>query len=153
MNEPQDSGEYSVRTATSADARSIRRIINLVQINPTGLSWKRFIVAADRRGEIIGCGQVKPHKDGSLELASIAVLPEWRGQGVARKVIEYLLEQYPGRLFLTCRSPLESLYQKFGFETIQFEEMPPYFQQISRLVAMYNRLTHQPDRLLVMRRN
>ena len=146
---------FSLRTATAADAKTIRRIINLVQINPTGLSWRRFIVAIDEQagGEVIGCGQVKAHKDGSLELASIAVVPEWRGRGVARAIIEQLLRQYPGRLYLTCRSRLEPLYQKFSFQAIGFEEMPGYFQRISRLAAVYNKLTHQPDHLSVMRRN
>ncbi|HSB66505.1 MAG TPA: GNAT family N-acetyltransferase [Anaerolineales bacterium] len=153
MDRQKKSVGYYLRPATADDAKTIRRIINLVQINPTGLSWKRFVLATDNLGSIIGCGQVKPHKDGSLELASIAVLPEWRGRGVARAMIEYLLNQYPGRLYLTCRSRLEPLYRNFGFETIQFSEMPPYFQQISRLVALFNKLTHQPDHLSVMRRN
>lgn len=146
---------FSLRTTTAEDAKGIRRIINLVQINPTGLSWRRFIVAVDEqaRDDIIGCGQVKAHKDGSLELASIAVLPEWRGRGVARAIIEQLLRQYRGRLYLTCRSHLEPLYQKFGFQAIGIDEMPPYFQRISHLAAVYNRLTHQPDHLSVMRVN
>ncbi len=145
--------EFCLRLATAADARTIRRIINLVGINPTGLSWKRFVVAEDVDGTIIGCGQVKPHKDGSLELASIAVLPEWRGKGVARRVIEYLLQKYPGRVYLMCRSRLEPLYRKFGFEAIDQAEMPPYFQQISRFAALYHRLAHESDHLSVMRRN
>ncbi len=145
--------EFSLRPATAADAKAIRRIINLVGINPTGLSWKRFVLAEDGEGKIIGCGQVKPHKDGSLELASIAVLPEWRGKGVARRIIESLLQQYPGRLYLTCRSPLEPLYRKFGFEAIEQADMPPYVQQISRLAALYHRLSHETDHLSVMRRN
>ncbi len=145
--------EFSLQPAAAADAKTIRRVINLVGINPTGLSWKRFVVAVDGEGSIIGCGQVKPHKDGSLELASIAVLPKWRGKGVARQVIEYLLQQYPGRLYLMCRSPLEPLYRKFGFQAIVQEDMPPYFQQISRVAALYHRLAHETDYLSVMRRN
>ncbi len=146
------SGGYRLRPATSSDAKTIRHIIHLVGINPTGLSWKRFIVAVDGQGTVIGCGQVKPHKDGSLELASIAVLPHWRGKGVARCVIEHLLEQHPGRLYLTCRSPLEPLYRKFGFKAIEYPDMPPYFQQVSRLAAIYNRLAHEEGHLSVMKR-
>jgi amino-acid N-acetyltransferase len=144
--------EYALRPARVEDVRTIRRIINMVGINPTGLSWKRFILAVDGNGNVIGCGQVKPHKDGSSELASIAVLPEWRGRGVARCIIEHLVERYPGRLYLTCRSQLETLYQKFGFKAIEYSDMPPYFQQISRLAALYNKLAHQPGHLSVMRR-
>jgi N-acetylglutamate synthase-like GNAT family acetyltransferase len=153
MEDQLSSSEFTIRSAVASDAKRIRRIINLVHINPTGLSWKRFIVAIDGQGNIIGCGQAKPHKDGSMELASIAVLPEWRGKGVARCIIEHLLEQYPGQLYLMCRSPLEPLYQKFGFHTISYNEMPPYFQQINRMADLYNRLTHAPDHLSVMRRS
>jgi N-acetylglutamate synthase-like GNAT family acetyltransferase len=124
-----------------------------VQINPVSLNWRRFILAVDRDGNTIGCGQVKPHSDASLELASIAVLLNWRGKGIARGIIEYLLNQYPGRLYLTCRSQLGPMYQKFGFQTIQNADMPPYFRRLSRLVALFNKLFHQPDHLLVMRRN
>jgi N-acetylglutamate synthase-like GNAT family acetyltransferase len=153
MDSSPNSGKYRLRPATGADAKTIRRIIRQANINPTGLSWKRFIVAVDTDGTMIGCGQVKPHRDGSLELASIAVSPEWRGRGVARAIIEHLIERYPGRLYLMCRSPLEALYRKFGFEAIEYAEMPPYFQQISRLAALYNRLAKETDSLSVMRRN
>ncbi len=153
MEIEQNQVGFIIRPALAVDARTIRWITNLVQNNPTGLSWRRFIVAVDGEDKVIGCGQVKAHSDGSSELASLAVLPEWRGKGVARKIIEQLLEQYPGRLYLTCRSQLEPLYQKFGFQTIKYAEMPPYFQRISRLVATFNRLAHRPNLLRVMRRN
>lgn len=117
------------------------------------LDWHRFVLATDTNGTVIGCGQVKPHSDGTAELASIAVLPEWRGMGVARKIIEYLLDQHPGRIYLTCRSRLGPFYQKFGFQTIQQAEMTPYFRRLSRIVAWVGMLTHQPDTMFVMRRN
>jgi len=131
----------------------IRQIIALVQINPIGLNWRRFILATDREDRIIGCGQVKPHADGSLELASIAVLPDWRGKGISRTIIEHLLVQYPATLYLTCRSQLGPMYQKYGFKAIQRVEMPPYFRRLSRIVALINKLFRQPDRMLVMKRN
>lgn len=153
MQPASSSQGYTLRPATAADAVTIRQIISQVQINPMGLNWPRFILAIDPDGKVIGCGQVKPHSDSSRELASIAVLPEWRGKGIARAIIEQLLEQHPGRLYLTCRSRLGALYQKFGFQALQFEELPPYFKRISRLVAVFNKLFHQPDQLLVMRRD
>jgi N-acetylglutamate synthase-like GNAT family acetyltransferase len=153
METPSPSHGYSLRQANAADAATIRQIISQVHINPTGLNWQRFILAVDRQGIIIGCGQLKPHGDSSLELASIAVLPEWRGKGVARTIIEHLLEQHPGTLYLTCRAELGPLYQKFEFQVVNTAEMPPYFKRLSRLINLFPRLRHQPDRLLVMRKN
>jgi N-acetylglutamate synthase-like GNAT family acetyltransferase len=144
---------FFLRPANASDAETIRQIISRVHINPTGLSWLRFILAVDHEGRIIGCGQLKPHHDGSLELASIAVYPEWRGKGVARMIIEYLLEQHPGRLYLTCRAELGPLYHKFGFQEVDIAEMPSYFKRVSQLVNLFPRMRHQPNRLLVMRRN
>ena len=145
--------QFSLRPATAADARTIRQIIALVRINPMGLNWQHFILAVDGEGSIIGCGQVKLHADASRELASLAVLPGWRGRGVARAIIEQLLELHQGRLYLTCRSVLGPMYEKFGFQVIQIDEMPPYFRRLSRLAALLNKLFRRPNQLLVMRRS
>ena len=144
---------YSLRRATAGDAPAIRQIISAVNNNPLGLDWQRFVIATDGQGRLVGCGQVKPHRDGSLELASIAVQPEWRGRGIARAIIEQLLQGYSGRLYLTCRAELGPLYEKFGFELGPLDEMPPYFRRLRRAVTLFNKLFRRADRLLVMRRN
>ena len=100
-----------------------------------GLDWKRFVVATDQEGEVIGCGQLKPHGKEIFELASIATRPEYRNQGVARAIIERLLADSPRPLYLMCRSRLEPLYEKFGFHAISYAEMPRYFQRISKLAG------------------
>jgi N-acetylglutamate synthase-like GNAT family acetyltransferase len=142
----------SLRPATSQDSGAIRRLVISGGINPTGLDWRRFVVAVSPQGEVIGCGQVKPHRDGSLELASIAVTPEWRGQGVARAIIERLLAENPGELYLMCRSSLGGLYEKFGFRVIQEEQMPRYFRKVSRLAGLVEVLRRDGESLLVMKR-
>jgi N-acetylglutamate synthase-like GNAT family acetyltransferase len=150
QNNPTDS--FSLRPATQADASTIRHIISQARINPLALDWHRFILAIDPFGKVIGCGQVKPHSDGSIELASIAVLPEWRNHGIARRLIEYLLEQHPGRIYLTCQSQLGPMYRKFGFQAVQTADMTPYFKRLNRIVRWIGKLTHQPGGMLVMRR-
>jgi len=153
MDHDHSPESFSLRPATLADANTIRFIISQVRINPLALDWHRFILAIDSFGKVIGCGQVKSHSDGSFELSSIAVLPEWRHIGIARRLIEYLLEQHPGRIYLTCQSQLGPMYQKFGFQVIQAAEMTPYFRRLSRIVTWFDKLTHQSHRLLVMRRD
>src|SRR4030065_1439525 len=137
--------ELTIRPAIAADASTIRRMIYQANINPTGLSWWRFVLAIDPEGNVIGCGQVKPHNDGSQELASIAVLPDWRTKGVARQIILHLLDQHPGRLYLNLRSSLGPMYQKFGFRVLQKSEMTPYFKRLSWIVAIINKLIRQPN--------
>lgn len=144
---------FSLRPATEDDALTIRRIIYQAHINPMDLQWMRFTLAVDEQGQVIGCGQVKPHADGSLELASIAVVPAWQKRGVARRIIEHLLAQYTGTLYLTCRSSLEPFYEHFGFRAIGLSEMPPSFQRNARLFRRFQRLFKVKEGLSVMQRN
>jgi len=143
---------FTIRPAESSDDQAIRKLIRQAHINPTGLDWRRFLVAVDPAGQVIGCGQIKPHQDGSSELASIAVVPEWRLQSVASSVIQQLLAMFAGDLYLLCRSSLGPFYEKFGFHTIEAKDMPPYYKRINRLARWFSRLEKKGETLLVMRR-
>ncbi len=143
---------YEIRSATVDDSKHIQRLVRAALVNPTGLEWSRFVVAVTPKGEIIGCGQIKPHRDGSEELASIVVEPPWQGRGVARGIIEHLLASQQGTLHLMCRSALGPLYEKFGFRELEFDEMPKYFQRVSRLTSVLEILRKEGETLLVMRR-
>jgi N-acetylglutamate synthase-like GNAT family acetyltransferase len=127
--------DFTIRAAQETDLAAIKDLVYSSEINPMGLDWRRFVVAVNEQEEIIGCGQIKPHGKDVLELASIAVRPECRRQGIARAIIERLLADGPRPLYLMCRTRLQPLYEKFGFRAIRFEEMPRYFQRISRLAG------------------
>ena len=139
-----------IRPAYETEAAQIRDLIYLVGINPMGLDWKRFVVAVNDQDEMIGCGQLKPHGQDILELASIAVYPEHQGKGVARAIIEHLLKDSPRPLYLMCQASIGSLYEKFGFQAISYEEMPRYFQRMSKLAGLVTTLARREERLLVM---
>jgi len=153
-----------IRPATQADQKTIERIIRDANINPMSLDWRRFVVAEEdgdpepcpeqsRRGSrrIIGVGQIKPHDDGSRELASIAVIPERQRQGIASEIIRALLAKEQGDLYLICRDELESLYARFSFYRIDPKEMTPYFRTIIRVVNIFARVAGR--RGIVMKRN
>lgn len=140
----------NLRPATQADEKIINRIVRAVGINPMSLDWRRFLVAEDD-GQVVGIGQIKPHGDGSRELASIAVIPERRGQGIASAIIRALLEKERGEIYLLCRNELESFYARFGFRKIGRDEMPPYFRRITRVLDFLARWTGR--RGIVMKRN
>ena len=141
----------TLRPAGESEFRIIKDLIHLTGINPMGLDWKRFIVAVNDQDQILGIGQIKPHGNEVLELASVAVYPEYRSQGIARAIIEYLLKDSPRPLYLTCISTLEPLYQKFGFQTISYDEMPRYFQRISKLANVMFTFANRDDHLSVMK--
>lgn len=148
LNSKISNPRYFLRHARGEDAPAIRALIHRVGINPTALDWRRFLLAVTPvpqgvipvpegdAGEMIGCGQIKPHGDGTRELASIAVEPAYRGQGVARAIIQRLMAENPPPLYLTCRSALGPFYAKFGFHRVAEDEAPPYFRRLLRLMKV-----------------
>ena len=143
---------YQLQPATEVDATAIRALIHLVGINPMSLDWRRFVVAIAQDGSLIGCGQIKPHRDGSDELASIAVHPDWRERGVATAIIEYLLNDRQGELYLTCRAGMGPFYEKFGFQSVMGDELSPYYKRLTRLVGILGKMRLAGEGLLVMKR-
>jgi N-acetylglutamate synthase-like GNAT family acetyltransferase len=143
---------FRIQAALEEHAAAIQRLVVASGINPTGLDWQRFLLAVDETGKLIGCGQIKPHSDGSQELASIAVEPAWRGRGIARALIEHLIAQADGTLYLMCQSSLGPLYEKFGFTRLAEEEMPKYFRRISKLAGVLEAVRAKGELLLIMRR-
>lgn len=122
---------FSIRPARQGDQWTIRRTVWRARINPFDLAWQRFFVA-EVNGKVIGVGQIKPHADGSRELASIAVIPSHQHKGVASMLILALLANEQGRVYLTCRAPLEPFYTRLGFRRATEQELPPYFRRIAR---------------------
>ena len=142
--------EYEIRPALESESAQIKDLIHLAGINPTGLDWKRFIVAVNDGGEVIGCGQVKPHGAGIQEMASIAVSHVYRGRGFARKIIEELLRKTSRPLYLMCIAHNGPMYEKFGFKSITYEQMPRYFQRIKKVFGIADVFRQTGEELLVM---
>lgn len=144
----------TLRPAVAGDQTNIVSLIRAAQINPMDLKWQNFVVAEDdATGRIVGTGQIKTHGDQSRELASLAVIPEYQGRGLARRIIELLLSENREALFLTCRSSLGPLYEKFGFRAIDEREMTPYFRRLSKVAATFMFLARSGETLLVMKRD
>jgi N-acetylglutamate synthase-like GNAT family acetyltransferase len=142
---------FSLRLATKADFSEIKALIRQVRINPTGLDWHRFTVAVNGPGQMIACAQLKPVPGGLTELASLAVRPAFRHKGIARALIEHLLADAPRPVYLTCRSGLEKLYEKFGFQVLEADETPHYYRRLQRLAGIFMGLTRRNETLLVMK--
>jgi N-acetylglutamate synthase-like GNAT family acetyltransferase len=142
---------YTLRLARESESSQIKDLIHLVGINPMDLNWKRFVVAVNDQDEMIGCGQIKSHGTEILELASIAVYPEHQGKGVASAIIQHLLANSPRPMYLMCESSRGLLYEKFGFRAIEYDEMPRYFQRISKLAGLMTTLARRDEGLLVMK--
>lgn len=141
---------FSLRPAAESDFAEIKALIREVRINPTRLDWRHFTLAVSG-GDMIGCIQLKPVPRDLSELASLAVKPAFRHQGVARALIEHILANSPRPLYLTCRSGLGELYARFGFQVVGDEEMPRYYKRLKRLADTFLELSRREEALLVMK--
>lgn len=142
---------YTLRPAMSSDASKIKALIIKVRINPLKLDWRRFSVADDRSGKLVACGQLKPVPGGLIELSSLAVHVSHRHQGLARALIEILLDDTTVPIYLTCRSRLGPLYEKFGFKILEQGKIPVYYRRFQRLVGTLLKCTHPNETLVVMK--
>jgi amino-acid N-acetyltransferase len=144
----------NLRRAQASDQKTITAIVHAARINPTHLNWQRFILAVD--GEVIvGVGQIKNYKDGSRELASIAIIPAYQRQGIASQIINALMKDEKGSIHLFCRAGLASFYRRFGFEVIPFQELPPELAKINGItewvIVTLSRLFPQKFAIICMR--
>ena len=138
---------FSLRRAASRDTRAIKRLIRKARINPFDLKWRRFTLAADPEGALIGCGQLKRH-GGLLELASLAVEKKWRRKGVARAIIENFISTSKKDLWLVCRSRMVPFYNRFDFEEVhRSRAQSSYFRRtmvMASVVRLFNRKADYP---------
>ena len=141
------------RPAQASDETAIKALIRAVNINPIGLKWQRFLVAIDENGALIGCGQIKPHRGGSRELASLAVQKAWRRQGIAGAIIQQLLANESPPVWLTCMDRLVPFYEQFGFvEVVEGDcrSIPIYFRLARAFFKPIQWISHIPGYLAIM---
>lgn len=141
-----------IRPATAADQPAIKALVCAARLNPSGIRWPQFLVAEDG-ARIVGIGQVKPHGDGSRELASIAVVPDQQRKAIARLIIRALLARERGTLYLTCRDQMQSYYARFGFRPAPPPELTPYFRRLRRLALLVSLIVPGSPRMAIMKRD
>ena len=119
-------GQFTLRILAWPDAlplaRPVReRVFIEEQSVPRELEWDEWdehsdhAVACDSRGEAIGTARLLP--DGRI--GRMAVLRQWRRQGVGAALLEALLEQARKRslLLITLHAQISAaaFYRRFGF--------------------------------------
>ncbi len=127
-----------IRPATEADQATITRLIRQARLNPRHLHWANFLIA-EVDGRIVGLRQVKTHAQGTREVASGLVLPEYRRQGISGRLMQEILAREQGPLYLMCDRQWAAYYKQFGFEPVAPNELPADFgreYRLGRLVTM-----------------
>ena len=146
---------FVIRPATFADRTTIRQVIFKAGLFPFRMNWRRFLVV-EASGSIVGVGQVRAHGDGSLEVASIAVVPTWQGKGVGSALVRALVERESSDLYLFCLEKREGFYSRLGFLRCEPHQLPPSLARIHRVVnwlgSRVARMRKQGFSLLAMKR-
>jgi len=90
------------------------------------------IFMAHANAESIGCAALIPMSDGVVELAKMAVAPQYRGQGIGRRLLDYAIEQArtmgAKSVFLGSSTKLPAalhLYESVGFRHVDPASLGP----------------------------
>ncbi len=140
------------RHATELDQQAIRALVHSERLNPIGIKWPNFLVAAigDR---IVGAAQIRKHSDGSRELGSLVVAKDARGHGVASRMIDTLLSKEREPIWLITAEPYANAYARWGFQQIEPRAAPVKVRHnyrmgsLARIVSFFMR---RPMRRLVI---
>lgn len=146
----------TIRPAMEADQATITRLIRQARLNPRHLHWANFLMA-EVDGQIAGLRQVKPHRQGTREVASGLVLPEYRHQGISAHLMQEILAREKGSLYLMCDRQWAAYYAQFGFERVAPKELPADFGREYRLdrfiTWLLSLFARRKLRIIPMRRN
>ena len=118
----------SIRPAVEADQPTIVSLIRQAKINTRKLHWEHFLIA-EENNQIVGLRQVKVHKQGTREVASGFVLPEYQHRGISAQLMNTILSREKGTLYLMCAKRWKKYYEQFGFRDIQLAALPRDFYQ------------------------
>ncbi len=111
------------------DELKIKSFLKILNGDTSKFKLKNFIIAKGVE-KIIGCIRTKILSDGTLELSSLAVLPDYRNMGIGGKLIETLLLFNKNRpIFLLTSSEKEIFYKKFNFILVEADNLPGLFKE------------------------
>ena len=122
-----------LRTATAQDAPSIRMLLEADGLPTRDLETAapHFVVACDDEGRILAAGALQPFA-GSALLRSLVVVPEARGAGLGRRIVQDLERvaraAHVQELILLTQTA-ERFFTRQGFHVIDRQTAPQDVQQ------------------------
>ena len=134
--------------AQPSDLADLLNLLELIGGDRSKMDTASFIVAKDDQ-KLVGCVRVKKFNDQSLELASLAVNPEYQRQGIGRTLVEKILEKEKSRpIFLFCSIEKEPFYTLNGFVKIVPEVLPSEIKK--EYDEVLNRIKIPAEQVLIM---
>ena len=128
--------DYAVRRARTPDIRAIRALVDANALSGRLLGKatvtlyegvQEFWVAADRDGEIVGCGALHVMWEDLAEIRTLAVSADHQGQGVGNQIVLALLDAARdvgvGRVFVLTFAV--EFFRRHGFAEIHGQTTTP----------------------------
>lgn len=129
----------NIRPARQEDQQTIVSLIHQAKLNPRNLHWEHFLVA-EENGKILGVRQVKVHAQGTREVASGFVLPDYRNQGISALLMNELLAREHGPLYSMIDQKWSKYYEQFGFQHVNTKQLPADFHKEYRIARIITSL-------------
>ena len=122
----------TIRRARQEDQQTIVSLIRQAKLNPRNLNWENFLIA-EENGKVIGMRQIKTYSQGTREVASGFVLPEYRRQGISARLMSELLARETGPLYTMVNEKRAPYYEQFGFRRVDVSQLPTDFRREYRI--------------------
>jgi GNAT superfamily N-acetyltransferase len=139
-----------VRTAEKSEIEWINKCYDEVEFVHSNFN-KEIIAIAEFNNQKAGIGRLVRVNSDSLELGGMYVFEVFRGKGIARKIVEFLLQNVQPAQIVYC-IPFEHLvpfYKQFGFAPCSHPEKAP--QELLEKYLWCREKYSQPTALLVLK--
>ncbi len=122
-------GEFQVRTAMDSDHDAVSALLsasNLAALDPASQFGPQYVVAHDAKDRLVGVAGLEVYGDNAL-LRSVAVVPSFRSQGLARQLTQDRLRWAAGHnvstVYLLTTDAI-SYWRRHGFAEIGRNQAP-----------------------------
>ncbi|WMW22184.1 GNAT family N-acetyltransferase [Methanolobus mangrovi] len=111
--------EVTIRRAELEDEVHIEVLMSTYFLDIEGIAVEDFVIATID-DKVIGAACLMVEK--IPEVHSIAVHPNYRGKGIGRMLLDYLITDIEGQEFLFTRTTSPSFFEKLGFIKLEDSE-------------------------------
>ncbi len=120
--------DIRITPATASDLDAIKAFLVANDLPTAGVDdhWRTFLIARDGE-QMVACGGAEAYQFAAL-IRSVAVAPEYRSQGLGRRIVRQLLDRLASRglrEFYLLTTTAEEYFKKRGFKTIDRDEVHP----------------------------
>lgn len=111
-----------VTRATRHDKDDIKALLEAEEWDTNLLDKGTAYIARD--GAVVGTARLIEVGPQTVVVEDVLVRKDRRGEGVGRRVLEAAMMAKGGTLYLCCHDDVIPYYEKLGFATVEFDDLP-----------------------------